>query len=95
MHVNNLTLVSSLTRPRSTRKNMQKVDKLNSSIDIIPLQGSSGAYKSRTVENKFRMERSFRDQSLIARVQTVKYHVKMYMRTQVESIATTCTIIYR
>ncbi|KAL0107772.1 hypothetical protein PUN28_014802 [Cardiocondyla obscurior] len=45
--------------------------KLNSSIDIIPLQGSSGDYRARHVENKHKMDqRVFRDQSLIGRVQT-------------------------
>lgn len=53
---------------------MQKMGKLNPSIDIIPLQGSSGDYRSRHVDNKHRMDqRLFRDQSLIERVQTVMY----------------------
>ncbi|KYN16964.1 Nuclear valosin-containing protein-like protein [Trachymyrmex cornetzi] len=49
---------------------MHKMGKLNSSIDIIPLQGSSGDYRSRHVDNKHRMDqRLFRDQLLIGRVQ--------------------------
>ncbi|KYM77659.1 Nuclear valosin-containing protein-like protein [Atta colombica] len=49
---------------------MHKMGKLNSSIDIIPLQGSSGDYRSRHVDNKQRMDqRLFRDQLLIGRVQ--------------------------
>ncbi|XP_011161117.1 nuclear valosin-containing protein-like isoform X2 [Solenopsis invicta] len=50
---------------------MQKMGKLNSSIDIIPLQGSSGDYRSRLLDNKHGTNiRIFRDQSLISRVQT-------------------------
>ena len=67
--------------PCSRPENMQKVSKLNSSIDIIPLQGSSGDYRSRYMDNKYRMfpdQRCFRDQSLIARVQTVTYHNRGY-----------------
>ncbi|KAG5331333.1 NVL protein, partial [Acromyrmex charruanus] len=48
---------------------MHKMGKLNSSIDIIPLQGSSGDYRSRHVENKHRMDQRLRDQLLIGRVQ--------------------------
>ncbi|XP_392923.5 nuclear valosin-containing protein-like [Apis mellifera] len=52
---------------------MQKVGKLNSSIDIIPLQGSSGDYKSKTMNNKHKIDSShkfLRDKLLISRVQT-------------------------
>ncbi|XP_018404185.1 PREDICTED: nuclear valosin-containing protein-like [Cyphomyrmex costatus] len=49
---------------------MHKIGKLNSSIDIIPLQGSSGDYRSKHMDNKHRMDqRLFRDQLLIGRVQ--------------------------
>ena len=52
---------------------MQKVGKLNSSIDIIPLQGSSGDYKSKAMNNKQKIDpsnRYLRDQLLMSRVQT-------------------------
>ncbi|XP_020295662.1 nuclear valosin-containing protein-like [Pseudomyrmex gracilis] len=50
---------------------MHKVGKLSSSIDIIPLQGSSENYRQRYLNNKDRMHpRMFRDQTLIGRVQT-------------------------
>ena len=52
---------------------MQKVGKLNSSIDIIPLQGSSGDYKSKAMNNKQKVDpsnRYLRDQLLMSRVQT-------------------------
>lgn len=55
---------------------MQKVGKLNSSIDIIPLQGSSGDYKSKNMDNKNKIENShrfFKNQLLISRVQTVMF----------------------
>ncbi|XP_076679935.1 nuclear valosin-containing protein-like smid [Andrena cerasifolii] len=52
---------------------MQKVGKLNSSIDIIPLQGSSSDYKSKAMNNKQKIDpsnRYLRDQLLMSRVQT-------------------------
>lgn len=55
---------------------MQKVGKLNSSIDIIPLQGSSGTLRPKNVDSKkYNMNDHFkrvgRDQILISRVQKV------------------------
>ncbi|XP_076749603.1 nuclear valosin-containing protein-like smid [Xylocopa sonorina] len=51
---------------------MQKVGKLNSSIDIIPLQGSSGDYKPKIMNNKHKTDsphKYLRDQLLVSRVQ--------------------------
>lgn len=53
---------------------MQKVGKLNSSIDIIPLQELSEDHKSKNMNNKHKVDSShkyLRDQLLISRVQTV------------------------
>lgn len=58
----------------SDMRKMQKVGKLNSSIDIIPLQGSSGDYRSKAMNNKHKVDTShkfLRDQLLMSRVQTV------------------------
>lgn len=54
-------------------RKMQKVGKLNPSIDIIPLQGSSGDYKSKTMNNKHKIDTSHKylRELLISRVQTV------------------------
>ncbi|XP_011858990.1 PREDICTED: uncharacterized protein LOC105556500 [Vollenhovia emeryi] len=75
---------------------MQKMGKLNSSIDIIPLQGSSGDFRSRQVENKHRMEqRSFRDQSLIGRVQTYMHENENKVYIDVNEMADSLQRRYR
>ncbi|XP_070165935.1 nuclear valosin-containing protein-like [Polyergus mexicanus] len=75
---------------------MQKVGKLNSSIDIIPLQGSSGDYRSRHMDNKHRMDqRCFRDQTLIARVQTYMHENENKVYIDVNEMADALQRRYR
>ncbi|XP_071651643.1 nuclear valosin-containing protein-like isoform X1 [Temnothorax longispinosus] len=75
---------------------MQKMGKLNSSIDIIPLQGSSGDYRSRHVDNKHRMDqRLFRDQSLIDRVQTYMHENENKVYIDVNEMADALQRRYR
>ncbi|XP_012214772.1 nuclear valosin-containing protein-like isoform X2 [Linepithema humile] len=74
---------------------MQKVGKLNSSIDIIPIQGSSSDYRSRYI-NKLRMDqRLFRDQSLIARVQTYMHENENKVYIDVNEMADALQKRYR
>lgn len=75
---------------------MQKVGKLNSSIDIIPLQGSSGDYKSRHLDNKYRMDQKcFRDQALIDRVQTYMHENENKVYIDVNEMADALQRRYR
>ncbi|XP_043499520.1 nuclear valosin-containing protein-like isoform X1 [Polistes fuscatus] len=77
---------------------MQKVGKLNSSIDIIPLQGSSGDYKSKGMDNKHKIEnchRFFKDQLLISRVQTYMHENENRVYIDVNEMADTLQRKYR
>lgn len=77
---------------------MQKVGKLNSSIDIIPLQGSSGDYKSKSMDNKHKIENShrfFKDQLLISRVQTYMHENENRVYIDVNEMADTLQRKYR
>ncbi|EFN61467.1 Nuclear valosin-containing protein-like [Camponotus floridanus] len=75
---------------------MHKVSKLNSSIDIIPLQGSSGDFRSRHMDNKHRMDqRCFRDQTLIARVQTYMHENENKIYIDVNEMADALQRRYR
>ncbi|XP_029170437.1 nuclear valosin-containing protein-like [Nylanderia fulva] len=75
---------------------MQKVGKLNSSIDIIPLQGSSGDYRPRYLDNKHRMDqRCFRDQSLIDRMQTYMHENENKVYIDVNEMADALQRRYR
>lgn len=70
--------------------------KLNSSIDIIPLQGSSGDYRSRHMDNKHRIDqRPFRDQSLIGRVQTYMHENENRVYIDVNEMADALQRRYR
>ncbi|KAK2580628.1 hypothetical protein KPH14_007738 [Odynerus spinipes] len=77
---------------------MQKVGKLNPSIDIIPLQGSSGDYKSKNMDNKHKIENSqrfFKDQLLISRVQTYMHENENRVYIDVNEMADTLQRKYR
>ncbi|KAI4478757.1 hypothetical protein M0802_014496 [Mischocyttarus mexicanus] len=77
---------------------MQKVGKLNSSIDIIPLQGSSGDYKSKSMDSKHKVEnchRYFKDQLLISRVQTYMHENENKVYIDVNEMADTLQRKYR
>ncbi|KOC61098.1 Nuclear valosin-containing protein-like [Habropoda laboriosa] len=79
-------------------KKMQKVGKLNSSIDIIPLQGSSGDYKSKTMNNKYKVDSShryLRDQLLISRVQTYMHENENKVYIDVNEMADALQRKYR
>lgn len=77
---------------------MQKVGKLNSSIDIIPLQGSSGDYKSRGMDNKHRIDSShrfLRDQLLISRIQTYMHDNENKVYIDVNEMADSLQRLHR
>ncbi|XP_053974269.1 nuclear valosin-containing protein-like isoform X1 [Hylaeus volcanicus] len=79
-------------------RKMQKVGKLNSSIDIIPLQGSSGDYKSKTMNNKHKIDNShrfLRDQLLISRVQTYMHENESKVYIDVNEMADALQKKYR
>ncbi|XP_043251788.1 nuclear valosin-containing protein-like [Colletes gigas] len=79
-------------------RKMQKVGKLNSSIDIIPLQGSSGDYKSKTMNNKHKLDTShrfLRDQLLISRVQTYMHENESKVYIDVNDMADALQKKYR
>nr|XP_033330799.1 nuclear valosin-containing protein-like [Megalopta genalis]XP_033330800.1 nuclear valosin-containing protein-like [Megalopta genalis]XP_033330801.1 nuclear valosin-containing protein-like [Megalopta genalis] len=79
-------------------KKMQKVGKLNSSIDIIPLQGCSGDSKSKPVNNKPKVDfshRDLRDQLLISRVQTYMHENENKVYIDVNEMADTLQKKYR
>lgn len=93
-----LSKSSDLTVPLETLAKMQKVGKLNSSIDIIPLQGSSGEYKSKNMDNKYKNENSqrfFKDQLLISRVQTYMHENENRVYIDVNQMADTLQRKYR
>ncbi|XP_015190465.1 PREDICTED: nuclear valosin-containing protein-like isoform X2 [Polistes dominula] len=76
---------------------MQKIGKLNSSIDIIPLQGSSGDYKSKNMDSKNKIEnchRHFKDQ-LLSRVQTYMHENENRVYIDVNEMADTLQRKYR
>ncbi|CAK9821338.1 Nuclear valosin-containing protein-like [Anthophora retusa] len=77
---------------------MQKVGKLNSSIDIIPLQGSSGDHKSKAMNNKYKVDSSHRyswDQLLISRVQTYMHENENKVYIDVNEMADALQRKYR
>ncbi|KZC05562.1 Nuclear valosin-containing protein-like [Dufourea novaeangliae] len=77
---------------------MQKIGKLNSSIDIIPLQGSSGDQKSKAMNNKQRVDfshRYLRDQLLISRVQTYMHENENKVYIDVNEMADALQRKYR
>ncbi|KAG7210368.1 hypothetical protein KM043_011903 [Ampulex compressa] len=77
---------------------MQKVGKLNPSIDIIPLQGSSGEYKSKAMENIHKNDSSqkfVRDQLLISRVQTYMHENENRVYIDVNEMADSLQKKYR
>ncbi|KAL6262355.1 hypothetical protein P5V15_007444 [Pogonomyrmex californicus] len=77
---------------------MQKMGKLNSSIDIIPLQGSSGEgwNRARHMDNKYRMDqRQFRDNSLIGRVQMYMHENETKVYINVDEMADALQRRYR
>ncbi|XP_076656599.1 nuclear valosin-containing protein-like smid isoform X1 [Halictus rubicundus] len=79
-------------------KKMQKVGKLNASIDIIPLQGSSGDSKSKAANNKLKVDlshRDVRDQLLISRVQTYMHENENKVYIDVHEMADTLQKKYR
>ncbi|XP_050592650.1 nuclear valosin-containing protein-like isoform X1 [Bombus affinis] len=79
-------------------RKMQKVGKLNPSIDIIPLQGSSGDYKSKTMNNKHKIDSShkyLRDQLLISRVQTYMHENENKVYIDVNEMADALQKKYR
>ncbi|XP_011643557.1 nuclear valosin-containing protein-like [Pogonomyrmex barbatus] len=77
---------------------MQKMGKLNSSIDIIPLQGSSGEgwNRAKHMDNKYRMDqRQFRDNSLIGRVQMYMHENETKVYINVDEMADALQRRYR
>ncbi|XP_017887180.1 nuclear valosin-containing protein-like [Ceratina calcarata] len=77
---------------------MQKVGKLNSSIDIIPLQGSVDDYKSKPMNNKHRIDSSpryLRDQLLVSRVQTYMHENESKVYIDVNEMADALQKKYR
>ncbi|KAK1117059.1 hypothetical protein K0M31_016984 [Melipona bicolor] len=79
-------------------RKMHKVGKLNPSIDIIPLQGSSGNYKSKIMNNKHKTDSShkyLRDQLLISRVQTYMHENENKVYIDVNEMADALQKKYR
>lgn len=77
---------------------MQKVGKLNSSIDIIPLQELSDDHKSKIMNNKHKVDSShryLRDQLLISRVQTYMHENENKVYIDVNEMADALQRKYR
>nr|XP_012152476.1 PREDICTED: nuclear valosin-containing protein-like isoform X3 [Megachile rotundata] len=77
---------------------MHKVGKLNSSIDIIPLQELGEDHKSKTMNNKHKVDSShryLRDQLLISRVQTYMHENENKVYIDVNEMADALQRKYR